>query len=176
MRVDIKPEVERKGDNEDREHWKQTPTSQALFGQNQLDPTLTCNKIPLWIFLVAWSCGVWGFVGFRLLRIQGVGLRVSGSWWECSPGLLTQDSRAPTNVSKAGLLKMDGCVEFFKDWLRTVLRLGSLGLHAPMTQFSRALWSGSPISIVVSSRVGFIRVPYYFGDSKRDPNLENYPY
>ena len=25
-------------------------------------------------------------------------------------------------------------------------------------------------------RVLFIRVPYYFGNPKRDPNLENYPY
>ena len=27
-----------------------------------------------------------------------------------------------------------------------------------------------------SLKVLFIRVPYYFGDLHRDPNLENYPY
>ena len=28
----------------------------------------------------------------------------------------------------------------------------------------------------MSSRVPFIRVPYYTGDLKRDPNLGNYPF
>ena len=32
------------------------------------------------------------------------------------------------------------------------------------------------IKIRVPFRVLFIRVPYYIGDQKRDPNLENYPY
>ena len=32
------------------------------------------------------------------------------------------------------------------------------------------------ICVVFYFKVLFIRVPYYIGDLKRDPNLENYPY
>ena len=46
---------------------------------------------------------------------------------------------------------------------RTFLRLNATGT-----------WVG--FGIRVPFRVLFIRVPYYFGDLKRPPNLENYPF
>ena len=35
---------------------------------------------------------------------------------------------------------------------------------------------GSSLKLGSQFRVLFIRVPYYIGDMKRDPNSENYPY
>ena len=38
------------------------------------------------------------------------------------------------------------------------------------------IWGLFQIRVPVPFRVLFIRVPYYIGDLKGDPSLENYPY